>query len=195
MPRQWGSVERSADFFDLKGDLEAILAMTGADVEFSFRPATHPALHPGQCAQILCGRKRVGFIGKLSPAKRERFDIDTEVYLFEIDLGELGRTTLPSFNEISRFPSIQRDLALVVDEEVTVGSVLRVVRVSAGDLLHKLELIDVYKGKNLEKYKKSLAFSLTFQSESSNLTSLEVDTLTEKIIEVLKCELGAQLRS
>jgi phenylalanyl-tRNA synthetase beta chain len=195
LPRQWGAGDHSVDFFDVKGDIESILVLTGNSGQFSFKPAVHPALHPGQSAQIMCGKKTVGFVGKLNPSKQDKLDIDAQVFLFEINMEFLQQRCLPSFSEISRYPSVQRDLALVVDEGVAVESVLALARSCAGEYLRNLELFDVYKGENIEKNKKSLAFSLTFQSESSNLTSLEVDAITDKIIEAVEREIGAQLRN
>ena len=193
-PRQWGVTESGVDFFDLKGDLEHVLAVIGQSDNFTFRPAAHTSLESGQCAEILCGDIPVGYIGKLNTVKARLLDIDQEVFLFEINDRHLFQSALPKFNEISRFPLVRRDIALVVDTSVEVKAIEILIRTTAGELLHKLELFDIYREGNLEKNKKSLAFGLTFQSESRNLTTMEVDGLINKIIAVLHLDFQAQLR-
>ena len=193
-PRQWGVSEVMVDFFDLKGDLESVLALVGVSGKCSFAAADHPALHPGQCAEILWNKRKIGYIGKLHPAHMKLYDLDSEVFLFELDLSPLGERNIPKFKDISKYPAVQRDLALLVDRNLPVNLILENVRAAAGDLLSKLELFDIYTGENIEINKKSLAFSLTFKSESSNLTSSEMDALTNKIIGELELKVGAQLR-
>ncbi len=195
MPRQWGDSVVEADFFDIKSDIEAVLQLTGAAEKFSFVKAQHPSLHPGQCAQILCKKQAIGYIGKLNPAHQKRMDIEVSVFLFEIDVDFLADRSLPCFTEVSRFPSVQRDLAVVVNEAVEVSSVLDLIQSRAGNLLVNLEIFDIFRGENIEKNKKSLAFGLTFQSRSSNLTTLEIDLLMDNIIEFLSGSLGAKLRN
>ncbi|WP_423909902.1 phenylalanine--tRNA ligase subunit beta [Candidatus Spongiihabitans sp.] len=194
LPRQWASQAAEVDFFDIKGDLEALINLTGSTADFQLQQARHPALHPGQCAQIFIGKKRIGFVGKLHPSHQKIYDLDQAVYLFEIDLEPLSSCLLPVFLDISKFPSMQRDLAVLVDQTVNVQPIMELVRSSAGGLLRNLELFDVYRGDNLEKNKKSFAFGLTFQSESSNLTALEVEAVMEKIVEVLEQKMDARLR-
>ena len=193
-PRQWGASAVMVDFFDLKGDIESMLGMVGVSGKCSFTAAGHSALHPGQSAEILWNKRKVGSIGKLHPSHKKLYDLDAEVYLFELDLSSLGEKKVPEFRDISKYPAVQRDLALLVGDDVPVDLILENVRSAAGELLSKLELFDIYKGENIEKNKKSLAFSLTFKSESSNLTSAEMDALTNNIIAELEHKVGAQLR-
>ncbi len=193
-PREWSSKEKAVDFFDLKGDVEALIELTKNAEHYEFKAGAHTALHPGQCAEIFSGKHHVGYLGKLHPVQAKRFDIDQDVYLFEMNLENFEHSVLPGFSEISKYPSIDRDLAVVVDESVTVQEIFEKVEETAGSLLTKLELFDIFRGGNLEKNQKSLAFSLTFQSESSNLTSSEVDELTNRIIGILEVSLDAQLR-
>ena len=194
LPRQWGSQAVEMDFFDMKGDIEALLGHGGLDLNFKLRQATHAALHPGQCGQIMLAKKPIGFVGKLHPAHQKYYDISQAVYLFEIELPPLIPMQIPAFSDISKFPSMQRDLAVLVDESVSVQSILQLVRTTAGELLKNLELFDVYRDTNLGKNKKSFAFSLTFQSQSSNLMSSEVDKITNRIVKVLEQKLNARLR-
>lgn len=196
MPGQWGCEGREVDFFDIKGDLEAVLNLSGNVGGIKFRRGTHNALHPGQCAEIEYREKAVGFIGRLLPAKQKFHGLTQSVYLFEIDTSIITDSilSLPEFSEVSKFPSVQRDLAFLVDERVEVQSVLEVIRTGGGELLKNLQLFDIYHENNLEKNKKSLAFSLTFQSESSTLISSEIEALMEGIIELLRHKTGARLR-
>ena len=194
LPSQWGNDSREVDFFDLKGDLEAILNLSVNPDRFQFRRTVNSALHPGQCARIEYEKDVIGHVGRLHPAQQKFYEIDQSVYLFEIDLSILTHSGLPEFSEVSRFPSLQRDLAILVDEEVEVQSVLEIIRASGGELLKKLELFDIYREYKLESNKKSLAVALTFQSESSSLKSSEVEAVTERIIGLLERETGARLR-
>ncbi|MGI9318173.1 MAG: phenylalanine--tRNA ligase subunit beta, partial [bacterium] len=197
LPRQWGAAPREVDFFDLKGDLEQLLDLVGADSasDFKFTPTHHPALHPGQSAAIYLGRKVMGHIGQLHPGKQKVLDIDQSVFMFELDLEGISSAELPRFKPISRFPVIQRDLAVVVDKEVPAAKILDVVNRSAGGQLKKLELFDIYMGERVENNKKSFAFSLTFQSESSSLKAGEIEAVIDNIIKALQIAAGAQLRT
>ena len=193
-PRQWGLKERAVDFFDLKGDLENTLSLAnGATIEFAANE--HPALHPGQSATVIVNGKEVGFIGKLHPVKQKMLDIEQDVYLFEIDQSVVSAAKLPAFTAISRYPAVQRDLAVVVDRDVTASRILDLVEKSGGEYLKKLELFDIYTGERIENNKKSFAFSLTFQSDSSNLKSSEIESVTERIIAALRDNAGAELRN
>ena len=194
LPRQWGLPARPVDFYDLKGDLEAVLSLVPGSAGFQFDSAQHPSLHPGQCAALYQGRKKIGYIGKLHPAQQEMYDLDQDVYMFELEIAPLLDRSIPEFTEISRFPAVQRDLAVLVDEAIDVESVLDVIRKTGGESLKNLELFDIYRGKNLKKNKKSMAFSLTFQSESSNLTSSDVEKITNNIVKSVETELDGQLR-
>lgn len=195
MPRQWGEAPRPVDFFDIKGDLEFVLGLTAIAGKVSFVASDSPVFHPGRSASVCLGGRRIGVVGQLHPAKQRQLDIDQPVYAFEIELANLLESELPSFKTLSRFPSVQRDLAIVVDRDVAVSSVLDLVRESAGNQLKRLELFDMYIGERIESNKKSFAFSLTFQSESSNLKATDIEAVTDKIIIALQQKLGAELRT
>ena len=199
LPKQWGEPSRAVDFFDIKGDLLALLALSEFRQTIQFHHAdhhaTHPALHPGRSAQIKLGKDCIGHLGQLHPDHQKLMDIDQSVYLFELDWSFMQKVPLPSFSAVSRYPAVRRDLAVVVESDVEAQDVLNVARSAAGNLLVDLELFDIYQGKGIEKNHKSFAFRLTFQSESSNLTAGEVDAKTVKIMEVLQRQLGARLRT
>jgi len=195
VPKQWSGERRAVDFFDLKGDLEEILTPTINPEALQFSSTLHPALHPGQAGEILWKNSPIGHIGKLHPTVQKALDIEQDVYLFEVDLTNLNESAIPVFRHISKFPSVQRDIAVLVNRQVESQKVLELVRTAAGNLLAELALFDIYQGERVEKNKKSFACSLTFQSESSSLTSSEVDAIIEKIIRVLGTKLEATLRT
>ncbi|MBX2869654.1 MAG: phenylalanine--tRNA ligase subunit beta [Acidiferrobacterales bacterium] len=195
LPRQWATSSREVDFYDLKGDLEALIDLGASGKAIDFQRCEQNGLHPGQAADVLIEGKRAGYIGRLHPVVQQQLDIDRDVYVFEIDQDILTKATLPAFAPLSRFPSVERDLAVVVNHDVSVEQVLKTVKNNAGNDLKRLELFDMYQGERVEKNKKSFAFSLTFQSESSSLRAGDIDEITAKIITALEEKVGAQLRA
>lgn len=192
--RQWGHADIAADFFDMKGDLESLFAVTGRPAAVRLVAAQHPALQTGQCAEIFFADQPCGYIGQLHLRHQAALAIEHAVYLFELDLSVLDTSVLPQFAEISRFPALKRDLALLVDETISVQQTYEQIWAVSGNLLKNLELFDIYRGKNLPAATKSLAFHLTFQSQSSNLTADTVEQLLAKITQSVRENLGAQLR-
>jgi len=195
LPRQWSDNHRQVDFFDIKGDVETLLSLSGDVASFIFERGDNPLLHPGRSASITRNRKVVGYIGQLHPVKQNVLDIALPVFLFEMDQSALSHSVLPQFKEISRYPAVQRDISVVVGREVAADRVLEVVNKAAGNHLKSLELFDIYAGERVEINKKSFAFSLTFQSESSSLTSADIDAVTNNIIMALQDSVGAELRT
>jgi phenylalanyl-tRNA synthetase beta chain len=193
-PENWASDGERVDFYDLKGDLEALLGLGGDSSSFRFEAASHPALHPGQCAAIKRNEKLVGHIGALHPTVQAKLGINGQVYVFELDFVHLAQGNLPKFKELSRFPEVRRDLAVVVDEAVAAGEVLASVRVVAGDYLQDLKLFDVYRGKGIDSSRKSLAFALTLRHSSHTLNDEEVNSITSNLVKELKTRFGATLR-
>jgi phenylalanyl-tRNA synthetase beta chain len=193
-PEQWGMKVRPADFYGAKADLEAVLALTGDLDAFRFVPAEHPALHPGQSARIERGGRTVGLLGMLHPALAAELDISGNAFLFEIALSELEQGLLPAFASLSRFPAIRRDLAILVDAEVTFERVRDCVSAAASDLLRDVVLFDVYQGEKIDSGLKSLALGLILQASSQTLTDQEVEETISRVLTRLKNELGARLR-
>jgi len=194
LPEQWGSAGRSADFFDIKGDVEALLALSGDRESFSFEPAEHPALHPGQTAQLLRAGKAVGWVGRLHPALVSRMDLDDAPLLFDIELESLLSAKIPSFREISRFPAIRRDLAFVLPDSVPAKTLMNLARNVAGNLLVDLQLFDEYRGKGIDSGRKSLALGLTLQDSSRTLKEEEVEALVKRFVGAVETDLGGKLR-
>lgn len=192
---QWGAPSRPTDFFDIKGDLEALLSLTGRGDSYRFAPARHPALHPGRSAEVITPEGDVaGRFGAVHPRVQKVLDIDGTAWVFELSLVGLTKAGLPRFRELSKFPAIRRDIAVVVAQRITAEQVLTCARSHAGPLLQDLQLFDVYQGKGIELEHKSLALSLTLQDNSRTLTDPEVDALVARVVKGLGSELGASLR-
>ncbi len=192
-PEQWSASARETDFFDVKGDVEALLAPLGHE-RFRFVAATHPALHPGQSARIEGDGAQVGWIGTLHPRLQARFDLARAPVLFEIDLEALLEQPLPTFETVSKYPTIRRDLAIIVDETVTSDAILASAREVAPAELRDAFVFDVYRGKGIDSGRKSLALGLILQGVSRTLTDSEVDTASNEVLAHLRSSHGATLR-
>ncbi|WP_116810928.1 phenylalanine--tRNA ligase subunit beta [Steroidobacter cummioxidans] len=194
LPEQWGAEPRKVDFFDVKSDVEALIALTGAAEEFRFVAETHPALHPGQSARIYRGERPVGWLGAVHPEHSRRLDLTYPVFVFELETATGLAAVVPEFEEISRYPAIRRDIASIVDEALPVEAVRAVVQQSAGSLLKRLTVLSVYQGQQLQKGKKSIALGLHLQDTSRTLTDNEADALVAQVVEQLGRQLNATLR-
>jgi phenylalanyl-tRNA synthetase beta chain len=194
-PEQWGAPgRRGVDFYDLKADLEAVLALTGCPEAYEFRAGEHPSLHPGQGAQILRNGDLVGWIGMLHPKIEQRLDLTGGTYLFEIKMDNLLEGRLPAFQPLSKFPSIRRDIAVVVDRDLDYSAIEACIRQAAPEILQDILLFDVYTGEKVDLGLKSIALGLILQETSHTLTDLEVDSVQERILQALEEKLNAQLR-
>lgn len=191
---QWGERARPVDFFDLKGDIESLLALTGDASLFSFDAAENPVLHPGQSARIQRGDTHVGWIGLMHPALEKTLGFKGKAYLFEIELETLEEGRVPAFEPISKFPSIRRDLAIVVDSDIAFADVRQVIREASTEIVRDIRLFDLYEGENVESHRKSLALSLILQEKSRTLEDQEVQETSEAVLHALNKKLGATLR-
>jgi phenylalanyl-tRNA synthetase beta chain len=160
-----------------------------------FVAAEHPALHPGQSAQIQCAGRTLGWLGKIHPALADSYDLDANTCLFELRYAAIRQGTLARFEPISRYPSIRRDLAFVVDAGTTAAELRRVVADAAGELLQELVFFDVYQGKGVETGRKSIAFGLILQDYSRTLTEQEIEAIVARVTARLHEEFGATLRA
>ncbi|MGC8117375.1 phenylalanine--tRNA ligase subunit beta [Metapseudomonas otitidis] len=194
LPEAWAHGREGVDFYDVKADVEALLGAAGALDAFTFVPGEHPALHPGQTARIERDGKLVGYLGAIHPELAKSLDLDQPVYLFELVLAEVMSGRLPTFSELSRFPEVRRDLAVLVDREVAAEAVLETIREAAGEWLTDLRLFDVYHGKGIDPLRKSLAVGLTWQHPSRTLNDDEVNTTTQNIVTSLEGRFNATLR-
>ena len=193
-PEAWANGRETVDFYDLKADVEALLGYAGAGSAFNFVAGEHPALHPGQTARIERDGQLVGFLGALHPELAKALDLDQPVYLFELVLAEVAAGRLPQFRELSRFPEVRRDLALLVGREVPAQSMLDDIRAQAGEHLTDLRLFDVYQGKGIDPHSKSVAVGLTWQHPSRTLNDEEVNENLQRIIASLGERFQATLR-
>lgn len=192
---QWGLAGTPADFFDIKGDVEALLGLTGRAQRFIFRSRQNQALHPGQSAAIeTTDNTHLGWLGALHPELQLDIGLNSQAFVFELELPMLSNIALPRFKEVSKFPALRRDLAIVVDVTVSAEVVQKTIRDAAGALLQHLQLFDVYQGKGIDSGRKSLALGLTLQDTLRTLTDEDVDALIARVLEKLGAELGATLR-
>ncbi|MEM0954404.1 MAG: phenylalanine--tRNA ligase subunit beta [Pseudomonadota bacterium] len=191
----WADVKGAVDFYDLKGDLESILALTGKPETFSFRAGQRDGLHPGQTATLLCDDQVIGYLGKVHPTVQAQMDVAQSVFIFEVDLAPLTEAGLPAFEPLSRFPEVRRDLAVLVDKDVAAAELLANVREVAGTYLTDLRLFDVYEGKGIDPKRKSLALGLTFRDSSRTLSDEDVNNYVDQVIDLLIKNYQAELRN
>ncbi|TDR80015.1 phenylalanine--tRNA ligase subunit beta [Paludibacterium purpuratum] len=189
-PEQWGSKTERVDFFDLKGDVEALLHPQRA----SFRKATHPALHPGRCAEVLIDGEVVGVFGELHPQWVQAYDLPNAPVLGELDFAALTRAARIAARPVSKFQAVRRDLALLVDEGIEVGAMLQTFADMSAPIVQQVALFDVYRGTGVEPGKKSLAFSVQLQDPAKTLTDEEIEEAVARLLNAAAERHGAQLR-
>jgi phenylalanyl-tRNA synthetase beta chain len=191
---QWGEASRALDFFDLKGDLESLLASTGDALAFRFEPGAPAWLHPGRSATVQRNGQVLGWIGHLHPRLLRALDLDTELLAFEIELDVLRPRPLPRAGALSRFPSVRRDIAVVVAEDQPWAALEASLRGALGERLHGWVLFDRYQGAGLETGSKSLAIGLILQDVSRTLTDSDADQAVAAAVAALERDCGARLR-
>jgi phenylalanyl-tRNA synthetase beta chain len=193
-PEQWGIQKRPVDFYDLKHDIDALMQLRGNADDYGFVAGNQPWLHPGQSASILIDGQPCGWAGAVHPAILLGLDIKVPVMAFELDIDVLKIREIPNAKNISRFPSVRRDLAFLVPEQVDYRQVKDCVTKIAGEILADLLIFDVFSGQNVEIGYKSLAIGLILQDVSCTLTDEVVDSLVLKVIQALESGLKAQHR-
>jgi phenylalanyl-tRNA synthetase beta chain len=195
-PESWHGKAESVDYFDAKGDLESLLGICAH--KFTFEAAQHVALHPGQSAAIILAGKnvgcQVGYIGAMHPGLVKDLGIQGPVFMFEVDLSSISAGILPAYEALSKFPEMRRDLAIVLDQKISVATVTSYIEASAGEWLNAVRLFDVYQGQGIENGQKSLALGLTWQHPERTLTDDEVNQWVEQVVEHLSLHTGASLR-
>ncbi len=192
-PEQWGMATRKIDFFDLKQDILNLLSISGL-TGVSFEPALLDGLHPGECALIRHGRRPVGSLGAIHPKVVNSLGLVGNPIVFELALEILTVPEPATYQPFSKFPSVRRDIALIVPQGITAGAITECVIRAGGALLKDLQLFDVYRGQGIDSDKKSLALGLIFQAPSSTLTDSQVQVAVSGIVDLLGRELGATLR-
>ncbi|WP_299943659.1 phenylalanine--tRNA ligase subunit beta [uncultured Microbulbifer sp.] len=190
----WTGNKDAVDFYDIKADVEALLAHTGASEEFHFETAKHPALHPGQTAKIMRGNCEMGIIGALHPQVQKKLALRKPAFVFELSLEAMGKGRVPVFSPLSKFPEVRRDLALLIDADVPANSLVKATVAAAGETLIDLKIFDVYQGKGIDLNRKSVALGLTFQHSSRTLNDEEINAAIEAVVGKLEEMYNASLR-
>ena len=188
----WSGSNKAMDFFDLKGNIETVLPDSS---KFTFKKGQISYLHPGKTAFLYKAQRLVGYIGTVNPRLLDKFDIKNEVSFFEIDTEEISSNRSLKFKKFSRYPLAQRDLSFVVNEDTASSTITSAIASKAGSDLKAANLFDVYVGKGIAKGKKSLTYSLSWQSKNRTLTDDEVDKIMEKIVSFLSKKFNAKLRT
>ena len=194
----WDIETNTVDFFDLKGDLEAVLELTAKD-SYSFKAAKHPALHPGQTAAIVVDagletEREVGFIGTVHPELERKFGLNGRTIAFEVEWDAINKRDLPEAVALSKFPANRRDIAVVINDDVAANDIIAACRDNGGELLRAVNLFDVYTGKGVDDGQKSLAIALTLQSTERTLEEADIAAAVESIVNALAEKFDASLR-
>jgi phenylalanyl-tRNA synthetase beta chain len=195
---EWGRKERAVDFYDVKGDLEALFAPT----QLSFESAQHPAMHPGRCARVLCGAKAVGFVGELHPKWRQGYDLAQTPVLYELDLDAVLQRQVPRFAAVSRFQAVERDVAVLVAESVSHAALMQAIWAApCGGVLRDAVLFDIYRPKVADAgaaeplpADKSMAVRLTLNSDESSLSEQQIEAAVAAVVATLVEKVGARQR-
>ena len=191
---KWYGKARAYDFYDLKGDVEALLAATDNLEAFTFERCDIPALHPGISAQIKKDGEVVGYAGLIHPSIEKKLGLKRSAFLFELKLSALQTKVIPSYAEVSKYPSIKRDFAIVVDNNVQSSDIISAVKKHGGQLVVDANVFDVFVGADLGEGKKSLAFSIILQTTERTLEDTDITNVSNSIIEGLKNDFNALLR-
>lgn len=191
LPDGWGGDGRKVDFFDTKGDIEAWLA----PAQLRFEKTTHPALHPGRAARILLDGRDIGCLGELHPEWVQKYDLPLAPIVFELDFDALKASQVPAYAEVSKFPPVVRDLAILVDQGVSLQAMLDGLKIHQPTLVQDIQLFDLYVGKGVPENKKSLAFRIVMQDTQRTLQDIEVDAAMQQLVSCLEQTFGAQLRA
>jgi phenylalanyl-tRNA synthetase beta chain len=189
IPEQWAQPAREVDFFDVKAEVDLL-----TNGRAQYVPAQHPALHPGQSAQVMLDGKAIGWLGALHPKWQQQYQLPRNTVLFELDAGSLLQRALPQYAEVPKFPPVRRDLAVVVDEKLPVQSLLDTMLEAKIPVINEIALFDVYRGKGVPENKKSLAFLVLMQDTQKTLTDAEADAAMAKLLNLLERQHGAELR-
>ncbi|MFD1121763.1 phenylalanine--tRNA ligase subunit beta [Methylophilus flavus] len=189
LPEQWGTTARQFDFYDAKAHVEALFAQP-----VRFVAEQHPALHPGQTARIYAGEKAVGWLGKLHPQWQQQYQLNQACFLFEVDADSIQISHVPAYQEVSKFLPVRRDLAMVVDQNISAQDMINAIIAEQIPQLQSVKLFDVYQGKGVPENKKSLAFLVLMQDTAKTMVDEEVDTIVSQILKNWSSNFSAVLR-
>jgi phenylalanyl-tRNA synthetase beta chain len=190
---QWGEKTRKVDFFDVKADVEALFGLTGGEVQFV--PAEQTALHPYQTAEILNkDGQSLGWIGMLHPNLEKQLGFDSQVFLFELAQDLVLNKTSAKFKSLSKYPSVRRDLALLVNDDITANQIIDCIKNCNESTLQDIVIFDIYRGKGVAEGYKSVALSIILQNDTQTLTDLQIDAIFSTLLDTLSRNTGAKLR-
>lgn len=189
---QWGIPARTVDFYDVKSDIDALFS--GRKI-LDFRILSHPALHPGKSASIYVENRQIGWLGELHPRWQKKYNLPRNVVLFELDQDILMADFRPVVKELSKFPPVRRDIAVVVDNTITIQSIMDCLYEKKVPLISDIALFDIYRGKDMDKTKKSLAFRVLLQDTQKTLTDEDADSVMKNLMNTLEEKFGAVLRN
>ena len=193
-PEQWGSTREALDLFDVKADLHNVLALTGDAKSIEFEAATLGCLRPGRTARILRNRQPVGWLGEVHPRLMKELNLPSNTLLFELEVELAFSAKPPIYKGLSKFPSVRRDLAIVVDESLPLAVLQETVTVGASGLLTELRVFDIYRGAGVDSGRKSVALGLILQDSSRTLTDVDADAVVTAVVARLRDELSASIR-
>ena len=193
-PQQWGSGTEQLDFYDVKSDVMDLLTLTGDAASIRFAPETLPVLRPGRSARIYRNTTPIGWVGEMHPQIAKALNFSATAFLIELDIESAFACNKLKYQRISKFPSVRRDLAIVVDESVPLAVLQENVTVSASGLLSELRVFDVYRGPNIETGRKSVALGLILQDSSRTLTDVDADAVVTAVAARLRDVLSATIR-
>jgi len=191
-PEGWSASSDAVDFYDMKGEVQALLA--GATGALAFRASVKPGLHDGQTAEVLLDDTVIGVMGRMHPTAANALDLPRHTYVAELNLDAITQRSVPQYQEISRYPETRRDIAVVVDQGVAATEVLALARSAAGPSVSDALIFDLYEGEGVAENEKSLAIGLTFRDQSRTLTDEEISESLTQVIVSLQEKLGAKLR-
>ena len=190
-PEQWNSSSESVDFFDIKADVEALLALSSGASEIQFESFEHIALQPGQAASVSRNGEIIGFVGKLHPKLAKQYDLKRSAFVFELDADKTLRSAAPTAKTVSKYPVIRRDIAVVVDDDVTADALIRSVTDSARQFVRDVRIFDIYRGEGIEAGRKSVAIGLILQETSRTLTDDDADGAMASVVKNLEDQFAA----
>jgi len=191
---QWQSKSQQVSFYDVKQDIDTLTAaVTASDICWEASDE-HSCMHPGRTARLVIEGETVGYLGEIHPGLLGKLDISGPVILFEIQLNALKSQKIPVFQPIERYPSVRRDIAIVLDQDISAADITTIIAKQGGNLLRTSRIFDIYTGQGIDSNKKSFALSLTFRESSRTLEEQEVNGLVGLIVAQLEAELGAKLR-
>ncbi len=193
-PEQWGEPQASVDYYDIKADLESVLTLAGDSQALRFLAEDLACLRPGRSARIYRGAQPIGWLGELHPQLVKSLGFAQAPQMFELEVASSFACNILQFKKISKYPSVRRDLAIVVDESVPLAVLKENVNVSAAGLLSELRIFDIYRGSNVDSGRKSIALGLILQDSSRTLTDVDADAVVAKVITRLRDVLSASIR-